>query len=155
MEMPFSKKPKVLTHPHSILQKTYDGLEIGMTLSLEELHEKTESALTKEPFPLSERLIFLGEIPKIHPHEPSCAIGKTKEGADFVEEETALAYCGEEGLYIITGCSHAGICNIIPYAQKVTGYKKIAGVIGGFHLLTLHAKCPVGEVGVGMKLIWT
>lgn len=138
LEMPFSKKPKLLTHPNSIPQKIYQGLEIGMPLSYEELDEKTELILTKKPFYLTEKLIFLGEIPKIHPHEPSCAIGKTKMGADFLEEDTALAYCGKEGLYIITGCSHAGICNIISYAQKVTGYDKIAGIIGGFHLFTLH-----------------
>ena len=33
-----------------------------------------------------------------------------------------------------TGCSHAGICNIIEYAKKVCGVNKVHGVIGGFHL---------------------
>lgn len=36
---------------------------------------------------------------------------------------------------IITGCSHSGVCNIIDYAIKVTGDKRVRAVIGGFHLL--------------------
>ena len=45
-----------------------------------------------------------------------------------------MAYATEECIYIITGCSHAGICNIIAYAKKVTGKEKILGILGGFHL---------------------
>ncbi len=33
--------------------------------------------------------------------------------------DTALAYVGKEGLSIITGCSHAGICNIIAQAKAL------------------------------------
>ncbi|HKL42815.1 MAG TPA: MBL fold metallo-hydrolase, partial [Clostridia bacterium] len=40
-----------------------------------------------------------------------------------------------KGLVIITGCSHAGICNIIDYAKKVCNEDRIIDVIGGFHLL--------------------
>lgn len=36
---------------------------------------------------------------------------------------------------IITGCSHSGICNIVDYAIKITGDKRVRAVIGGFHLL--------------------
>ena len=39
-----------------------------------------------------------------------------------------------DGLFIITGCSHSGICNIIEYAKRVCSNARIAGVIGGFHL---------------------
>ena len=37
---------------------------------------------------------------------------------DFVLDDTALAYKGRGGLFIITGCSHSGICNIVEYAKK-------------------------------------
>ena len=40
----------------------------------------------------------------------------------------------KEDIYIITGCSHSGICNIIEYAKKVTGNNNVLGIIGGFHL---------------------
>lgn len=41
----------------------------------------------------------------------------------------------DNGLVIITGCSHAGICNIIEYAKKVCNEERVYDVIGGFHLL--------------------
>lgn len=56
---------------------------------------------------------------------------------DYVSEDSALVYQGKEGLTIITGCSHSGICNITEYAKKVCGDSRIAGIIGGFHLFTL------------------
>ena len=46
-----------------------------------------------------------------------------------------MAIKTKDGLVIVTGCSHAGICNIIEYAKSVTGESRIACVIGGFHLL--------------------
>ncbi len=46
-------------------------------------------------------------------------------------DDTALVYKGEKGSYIITGCSHSGICNIAEYAKKVCGDNRILGIIGG------------------------
>jgi 7,8-dihydropterin-6-yl-methyl-4-(beta-D-ribofuranosyl)aminobenzene 5'-phosphate synthase len=53
---------------------------------------------------------------------------------DYMIDDTALVYKNEMGIYIITGCSHSGICNIIEYAKKVCGDDRVQGVIGGFHL---------------------
>lgn len=39
-----------------------------------------------------------------------------------------------KGLVIVTGCAHAGIINIIRYAQALTGVDRVHAVIGGFHL---------------------
>ena len=50
-------------------------------------------------------------------------------------DDSALAYRSKKGLVIITGCSHAGICNIIEYAKKVCHEERVYEVIGGFHLL--------------------
>ncbi len=36
---------------------------------------------------------------------------------------------------IITGCSHAGICNITEHAKKVCDDDRIVAIIGGLHLL--------------------
>ena len=49
-------------------------------------------------------------------------------------DDTALVYKSENGIYIITGCSHSGICNIIEYAKEVCKDNRVLGVIGGFHL---------------------
>ena len=42
-------------------------------------------------------------------------------------------------MFIITGCSHSGIINIVNYAKKVTQINKIYGILGGFHLLDKNA----------------
>ena len=59
---------------------------------------------------------------------------------DYVNDDSAIVYKSEKGLFIITGCSHSGICNIIEYAKKVCKEEKIYGVIGGFHLFDLNKK---------------
>ena len=55
-------------------------------------------------------------------------------------DDTALVYRGENGLTIVTGCSHAGICNITEYAKEVCGDDRIDGIIGGFHLLEMNSQ---------------
>lgn len=50
-------------------------------------------------------------------------------------DDTALALRSENGLVIVTGCTHAGICNICEYAKAVTGERRLHMVLGGFHLL--------------------
>ena len=72
-----------------------------------ELEQAAELTLTKEPLWLTERLVFLGEIPREMPFEPEYAIGTVIRGGgqeqDFMRDDTALAYCGRDGLSIITG----------------------------------------------------
>ena len=50
----------------------------------------------------------------------------------FIDEQV-LTIDTNNGLVVIVGCSHAGICNIIDEIKKRTN-KSIRGVIGGFHL---------------------
>jgi 7,8-dihydropterin-6-yl-methyl-4-(beta-D-ribofuranosyl)aminobenzene 5'-phosphate synthase len=40
----------------------------------------------------------------------------------------------ERGLVIISGCSHAGVINVLFHAQRLTGEARIAGLLGGLHL---------------------
>lgn len=138
LELPFAQKPKLVVHPDAILPKRFQGMDIGSPLSQEELAAKTELCLTKSPLWLTDRLVFLGEIPALCAHEPKYAIGETlREGQwqpDYLADDTALAYVSGDGFYLITGCSHAGICNMIAYAKEVTGRRQVKGILGGFHL---------------------
>ena len=59
---------------------------------------------------------------------------------DYVKDDSAIVYKSEVGLFIITGCSHSGICNIIGYAKEVCNEERIYGVIGGFHLFECNEK---------------
>ena len=40
----------------------------------------------------------------------------------------------DRGLVVLSGCGHAGIVNTVRYAQKLTGHREVAAIIGGFHL---------------------
>ncbi|MGL6294150.1 MBL fold metallo-hydrolase [Eubacterium aggregans] len=126
-------------HPHCFLPK-YDGEAfIGAPYNPGEIARVTRYRPTVGVCHLSERLVFLGEIPRGTDFEARAHIGTTiVEGrveADTLRDDSALVYQNGEGIFIITGCSHSGICNIIYYAKKVCGEEHIHGVLGGFHLL--------------------
>lgn len=71
---------------------------------------------------------FLGEIPRVTGFEKGCFED------DPMEDDTALAFHTDAGAVVVSGCSHAGICNICEHAKTVTG-QELHAVIGGFHLL--------------------
>lgn len=54
---------------------------------------------------------------------------------DFVLEDSALAWKSDDGLVVVSGCSHASIVNIVEYTMEKSGESRLAAVIGGFHLL--------------------
>lgn len=135
---------RLIVHPDALLPHAYQGMDIGSPVSQEELAKRLRLTLTKEPVWLTERLLWLGEIPRTLDFEPPYAIGTVERGgaqtADYIPDDTALVYIGREGLSIITGCSHAGICNIIAYAKKLTGEGRIRSVLGGFHLFEMDER---------------
>ena len=53
---------------------------------------------------------------------------------DIVKDEISIAIKTENGLVVLSGCSHAGICNIVRNAQKIFNEQKVYAVVGGFHL---------------------
>ncbi len=128
----------ILAHPHCFDKKKYGDQEIGAPFSREQMSELAELRLERGPVRITERLTFLGEIPMKNDFEPMPEIGIVHRGEkvikDNLTEDTALAYRSDDGIFIITGCSHRGICNIAEYAKIVCGTERIKGVIGGFHL---------------------
>ena len=135
-KLPF-KKPTLIAHPQTFTSVSSDEFdEFGSLLSERKLAKHFKMQLSKEPQQLSKKLTFLGEIPRKNSFESIATYGR-KEGAeedDYVIEDSALVYNSSDGLVIITGCSHAGICNIIEYAKEVCGNDKVADIIGGLHL---------------------
>ena len=134
----------LIAHPDCFWPKRSGGLDIGMPYSQADLAMLADLRLTREPLRITKQLTFLGEIPRRLAFETSYAMGERLRAgqweADLIMEDSALVYEGEEGLFIITGCSHSGICNIIEYAKHVTGEQRLAGVIGGFHLFDDDAR---------------
>ena len=137
----FVRKPRLVAHPEALAPRQLaPGEPIGSLLGREALEQCFAVTLSRDPVPLTDRLLFLGEIPRLLPFEIGDTIGE-RSGPhglvpDDLPDDTALAYCGDKGLVIITGCSHAGICNITEHARRVTGLRRVAAVIGGLHLLS-------------------
>ncbi|SFK39733.1 7,8-dihydropterin-6-yl-methyl-4-(beta-D-ribofuranosyl)aminobenzene 5'-phosphate synthase [Desulfomicrobium apsheronum] len=133
------KRPALVAHPEAFTSIALDQCpEIGPLLEPEKLARHYDMRLGKAAQKISERLLFLGEIPRRIGFEQTEGIG-FKEGQDTpdrIMDDSALVYRGSEGLVIITGCSHAGICNIVAQAMDLTGESRIADIIGGLHLLS-------------------
>lgn len=93
---------------------------------------------SKEPYKIGSKFTFLGEIPRSEKFRGGGAFGVVKNGDtysdDLIYDDTAVVWEGKEGLVIITGCSHSGICNVIEKAQAVTGVSTISAIVGGLHL---------------------
>jgi len=140
MEKVNCDNPTLVAHPSAFLTRTVDGIpEIGSLISEDKLSCHFTMRLSKEPLWLTDNLVFLGEIERTNNFEAMAPIGKIlRDGTyedDYVIDDSALVYTSPKGLVIITGCSHAGICNIIEYAKKVCGDDRVVDIIGGFHLL--------------------
>jgi 7,8-dihydropterin-6-yl-methyl-4-(beta-D-ribofuranosyl)aminobenzene 5'-phosphate synthase len=139
------KKPTLVTHPLTLSARRLGNLpEIGSLLTEEKLSGFFHLQLSREPVWLTERLVFLGEIERSNDFEAREPIGKIlEEGVekdDFLLDDSALAYKSPDGLVVITGCSHAGICNIVEQARKVCGDRRVVDIIGGLHLLNPPAE---------------
>lgn len=132
-------RPRLVAHPEALAPRFFEDEPIGSLLSREILADHCDLTLTREPLALTDRLVFLGEIPRrIDCGQPrSLGLRRTPEGLvpDTLPDDTALAYLGGQGLVIVTGCSHAGIANIVEHARAVTGEQRVAAIIGGLHLL--------------------
>lgn len=133
------EKAVLMSHPMALVPKKDNGEQIGMIYSEEVLKGCFNICLSREPVWLTEKLVYLGEIERTNDFENKLPIGTTYVGGmetpDYIMDDTALAYKGEEGITVITGCSHSGICNIIEYARKVCREERVVSIIGGFHLL--------------------
>jgi len=134
------KKPTLIAHPNVFLPRSVDGIpEIGTLLSEQFISRFFTTVPTRDPYHLTDTCVFLGEIDRTNDFESQTPIGTITNGdvtePDFIMDDSALAVTTDEGLVIITGCAHAGICNILEAAMTITGDRRIHDIIGGFHLL--------------------
>lgn len=131
--------PRLIAHPEVFAKRRDGDLSIGCPVPLAEIEENFMPELSRKPVWLTKKLVFLGEIKRNNEFEAKAPIGEIERAGswqpDDVMDDSALVYCSDEGLVIITGCSHAGICNIISSAKEICQEERICSVIGGFHLL--------------------
>jgi len=127
----------LICHPLVFIKRyrNKDISYVGLTLNKNQLKQKFNLITSDKPYKISKNIIFLGEIPRLNNFEAQTTPFMDEYGnEDFVSDDSAIAIAQNDELIVITGCSHAGICNITEYAKKVCGIKKIKAIIGGFHL---------------------
>jgi 7,8-dihydropterin-6-yl-methyl-4-(beta-D-ribofuranosyl)aminobenzene 5'-phosphate synthase len=96
--------------------------------------------LTTDPLELMPGLITTGEVARVTDFEEVgiaiYTIAASKVQGDLMVDDISLvAQVKGKGLVIITGCSHAGIVNIVQQAVAITETEKVHGIMGGFHLI--------------------
>lgn len=133
--------PRLIAHPNCFHPRPKPPQpDIGAVLTADEVQRIMPLDLSRGPVNLTPNLFFLGEIERTFSFEATLPgprrivmpDGSVHE--DRLVDDTSLVYRSREGLVVITGCAHAGICNTVEYARKVCGEKRVRDIIGGLHL---------------------
>lgn len=132
-----SERYNLICHPDCFIWRKSKRTEKynGFPFNYEEAHNKFKILKTSSPYFIDERIMFLGQIERKNSFECVKFPSILKDGTDdIVLDDTGIAIKTDNGLIIISGCGHSGICNTIEYAKKLTNEDNILAVIGGFHL---------------------
>lgn len=127
----------LLCHPGCFVKRyrKKDKLYIGLMSGKEETSEKFSLTCSSEPVRISPALWFLGEIPRLKDFEARPGDFILDDGSDDpVIDDSALAIELPDGLFVITGCGHAGVVNTLEHARRISGVNRLMGIMGGFHL---------------------
>jgi 7,8-dihydropterin-6-yl-methyl-4-(beta-D-ribofuranosyl)aminobenzene 5'-phosphate synthase len=141
----FTQPVRLFAHLGAFLPKRYEGLSAGSPMPLYELPKQVSLQLGAKPRQISEHVWCLGEIPRVYDFEADRAVGETLSScgccweADTLRDDTALALTLPDGVFVVTGCAHAGVCNTVAYAKEQSRQARIRGVLGGFHLFETGA----------------
>lgn len=91
------------------------------------------------PIVLFEDILTTGCIERCESFEQNDSLLRVRNGElvnDEVLDDLALIInLGEGGLFLVTGCCHAGIVNTVRHATRLTGNTKLKGIVGGLHLM--------------------
>ena len=127
----------LICHPGCFVKRyrRSDNSFIGLKNIKEKLSDKFNLITSSEPYRLSDKIFFAGEIPRLTEFESKSTTFIFEDGTpDPVMDDSSLVLDMPEGLFVVTGCGHAGIVNTLEHAKKTTGINRIYGVMGGFHL---------------------
>jgi len=92
---------------------------------------------------LDDMFLVSGEIPRVTPYEKGFARGMrfNQESGSWESDELILderfLICNVKGkgLVVFTGCSHAGVVNVVKNALQLAGDVPLYAVVGGYHLV--------------------
>lgn len=133
---------QIILHPDiwgqriNIRPKTRD---VGTALTPEEIELHGGKILaSSEPVFLSRDLLISGTIFRQELEEQNDSfrriIDQKAVNDEIIDDMAVILNLGSQGLFILTGCCHAGVINTIKHAIQVTGNHRIRGIIGGLHL---------------------
>lgn len=130
---------EIVFHPAALSVRTCESFgSIGTLVGKEQLATGGVLKETTSPYWIGDQMVFLGEIPTTCSFEErsATALLHTSGGRvpDTVPDDSALACLTDDGMVLVTGCAHAGICSTVEYAKKITGEERIVDIVGGMHL---------------------
>ena len=138
------KNKNIIMHPSAFKERWSISKKINATcpVELDKLLISNNVNLTMDAVQFAPKCYFLGEVPMVVDFESKGNFATTLDSSftqtDYTEDDSGVAIKTPNGLFILTGCGHRGICNTIEHAIKVTGESKIWGVLGGLHLRKLE-----------------
>ncbi|HEY5638590.1 MAG TPA: MBL fold metallo-hydrolase [Dehalococcoidia bacterium] len=136
----------VLIHPEFWTQRRIaipgrEPIEIPSTSRSALLGAGFEITEDRRPsFVLDGSLLITGEVDRTTEYEQGFPIHQALRDEEWVpdplilDDQALIANVRGKGLVVLTGCGHAGIVNIVRYAQKLTGVGEVCAIVGGFHL---------------------
>lgn len=138
------RRPVMLVASEEIFYKKYNfekNHNSGLDIPKEKLEQYFELRVEPGPVWLTKNLCFMGLTERTNDFE-HVAPQKAKiwrQGVweyDVVDEDTQLCYRHGDGqsVSVVAACAHYGICNIMEYAKKLTGAKRVDTYLGGSHL---------------------
>jgi 7,8-dihydropterin-6-yl-methyl-4-(beta-D-ribofuranosyl)aminobenzene 5'-phosphate synthase len=117
-----------------------DGKEGNPMLAISEEYEATGGKFIEhdKPVELFPGAWLSGPVPRIYPERNWSVKGKVKTPDGLVEdtipEDQSLVLNTANGLVMITGCGHAGVINILTFAEKEFPDTPVYAIVGGLHL---------------------
>ena len=162
------KEIPIIAHPNifvvSVMPEPYmephrSRIYLNVNLSGENSKENIERLggswyLVDDPIRLMPGVMTTGEIKKAEkvdyekePNIPLLDLEQGKLKPSTIRDEMSLAVNTAKGLVVITGCSHPGIVSTVRKCMKLTGIKKVAGIVGGFHLVHASSKAIDQTIG--------
>lgn len=117
-----------------------DGSEGNPMIALRGAYESAGGRFVEhdQPVELFPGAWLTGPVPRTYPEHNWSVKGKVKTPGGLVEdtipEDQSLILNTPKGLVMVTGCGHAGVINILTFAEKEFPQTPVYAVIGGLHL---------------------
>ncbi len=114
---------------------------VGVPFGRDDLEKyNVELVWAKKPMEIIEGVFVTGEVPRVTDFEKPIETYTFNEEGELVFDDlrddiSLVIDVKDYGPIVVTGCSHAGIVNIVKYAKKLTKYNRVKAIIGGLHLI--------------------